>query len=374
MPTRVISIMNQKGGVGKTTTTLNLGAALAVKGKRVLLVDLDPQANLTHGLGHHAEDLSVSVYELLMNLHCDAASLVRPSGFERLDLIRSHIDLSGAEVEMVPMMGRETRLKRGVDALRERYDYILIDCLPSLSLLTINAMVASTELLVPLLAHPFSLEGLGKLFEIAGMLRETLNPELQVTGVLVTQFDSRTNVSQETLARLRGDERLAPHLFETIVRTNIKIAESQKDGIPVVHYDPSCTGAKAYMSVCEELIEMETGCVASQSRAQIRTRLGIPEPAAAEVEAPAPQPEAKAQAKNRAKAEAPAAEAAAEPVRTSEEREAALQRDVPGDALRERVADYGDPSFRPRLQLVNFETPAPRKNGSKGPPGATAAS
>lgn len=374
MPTRVISIMNQKGGVGKTTTTLNLGAALAVKGKRVLLVDLDPQANLTHGLGHHAEDLSVSVYELLMNLHCDAASLVRPSGFERLDLVRSHIDLSGAEVEMVPMMGRETRLKRGVDALRERYDYILIDCLPSLSLLTINAMVASTELLVPLLAHPFSLEGLGKLFEIAGMLRETLNPELQVTGVLVTQFDSRTNVSQETLARLRADERLAPHLFETLVRTNIKIAESQKDGIPVVHYDPSCTGAKAYMSVCEELIEMETGCVASQSRAQIRARLGIPEPAAAEAEAPAPQPEAKAQAKNRAKAEAPAPEAAGEPVPTPEEREAALQRDVPGDALRGRVADYGDPSFRPRLQLVNFDTPAPRKNGSKGSPGATAAS
>lgn len=372
MPTRVISIMNQKGGVGKTTTTLNLGAALAVKGKRVLLIDLDPQANLTHGLGHHAEDLSVSIYELLMNLHCDAASLVRPSGFERLDLVRSHIDLSGAEVEMVPMMGRETRLKRGVDSLRERYDYILIDCLPSLSLLTINAMVASTELLVPLLAHPFSLEGLGKLFEIAGMLRETLNPDLQVTGVLVTQFDSRTNVSQETLARLRSDERLAPHLFETIVRTNIKIAESQKDGIPVVHYDPSCTGAKAYMAVCEELIEMETGCVASQSRAQIRTRLGLPEPAI-EGLAPVPQPEPKAKAK--ARSEAPGApEADAEPVQTPEEREAALQRDVPGGTLRGRVSDYGDPSFRPRLQLVNFETPPPRKNGSKGSSGATAAS
>src|SRR5258708_6367233 len=154
---RVIAIMNQKGGVGKTTTTLNLGAALAEHGKRVLLVDLDPQANLTLGLGKQAADLSESVYELLTDPKADAARLAVHTPWERLDLIPSHIDLSGAEIEMVTMMGRETRLSKALERAHPNYDYILIDCLPSLSLLTVNAMVAAGEVLVPLQAHPFAL-------------------------------------------------------------------------------------------------------------------------------------------------------------------------------------------------------------------------
>src|SRR5579862_7775465 len=234
---RAIAIMNQKGGVGKTTTALNLGAALAQRGKKVLLIDLDPQANLTLGLGRRAADLSQSVYELLTDQKADAMKYVVETAWEGLHLVPSHIDLSGAEIEMVPMIGRETRLSKALESAREHYDYILIDCLPSLSLLTVNAMAAASEVFVPLQAHPFALEGLGKLFEVVGMIREAMNPALRVSGVLVTMFDGRTNVSKDVLETLRRDERLREHIFSTTIRVNIRVAESQKEGVPVIVYD-----------------------------------------------------------------------------------------------------------------------------------------
>ena len=269
---RAIAIMNQKGGVGKTTTTLNLGAVLAQRGQRVLLIDLDPQANLTLGLGRRAADLSESVYELLTDPKADATKYIVKTQWDRLHLVPSHIDLSGAEIEMVTMIGRETRLTKALAPVRDQYDYILIDCLPSLSLLTVNAMAAATEVLVPLQAHPFALEGLGKLFEVVGMIREAMNPVLRVSGVLVTMFDGRTNVSKDTLETLRRDERLREHIFTTTIKVNIKVAESQKDGIPVVFYDTACHASKAYQALGSEVLEMESGCLASVCAARITAR------------------------------------------------------------------------------------------------------
>lgn len=254
---RTIAIMNQKGGVGKTTTAINLGAALAELGKRVLLVDLDSQANLTRGLGVEVADLDHSTYDSLTNPHADITNIIQATRWKNLDVAPSHIDLSGAEIEMVPMFGREVRLVNAMSGIDGRYDYILIDCLPSLSLLTVNAMVAATEIFVPMQAHPFALQGLGKLFEVYEIIRAQMNPALRLTGVLVTMFDTRTNVSKGVMEALMGDPRTADVVFTTLVRQNIRIAESQKVGVPIIHYDSTCHGAVAYRELAREVMFME---------------------------------------------------------------------------------------------------------------------
>ena len=280
MSCRVIAILNQKGGVGKTTTALNLGAALAETGRKVLLVDLDPQANLTRGLGVEVVGLQHSTYDVLTNPHADINNIIQATRWNGLDIAPSHIDLSGAEVEMVPMYGREIRLANGLRPVTSRYDYVLIDCLPSLSLLTINAMTAATEILVPMQAHPFALEGLGKLFEVYELIKHQLNPRLTVGGVLVTMFDTRTNVSREVVDILRRDPRTVEALFETVVRQNIKIAESQAVGVPVIHYDPGCHGAEAYRAAAREVIAQETGAEAPAEDAAVAEASAPEEPVA----------------------------------------------------------------------------------------------
>ena len=261
MAARIIAVMNQKGGVGKTTTALNLGAALAELGRRTLLVDLDPQANLTRGLGLSHEEVAAgkSIYDVMIDHKVELAAAVRRTRWDRLELVPSHIDLSGAEIEMVSMIGRELRLRRSLGALAAEYDYVIIDCLPSLSLITINACAAATEVFVPMQAHPFALEGLGKLFEVLDLVKAEINPELELTGVLVTMFDTRTNISREVMDKLSAHGRLAGKIFKTIVRQNIRIAESQGAGVPVIHFDKSCHGAEAYRALAVEVEAQRAG-------------------------------------------------------------------------------------------------------------------
>ncbi len=301
MSTRIIAVMNQKGGVGKTTTTLNLGAALAEAGKKVLLIDLDPQANLTRGLGVEVVGLEDSTYDALISPQAEINKIIQATRWDNLDIAPSHIDLSGAEVEMVPMYGRELRLKNAIKSTVHRYDYVLIDCQPSLSLLTINAMTAATEILVPMQAHPFALEGLGKLYDVFELIKQEMNPRLALGAVLVTMFDTRTNVSKEVVEILKKDPRTAKALMKTMVRQNIKIAESQAVGVPVIDYDPGCHGAQAYRALAQEVIAREAGVLGREPAATLSeapdARPGTPvqaedpseAPAQERVEAPAPE-------------------------------------------------------------------------------------
>ena len=255
---RVIAIMNQKGGVGKTTTALNLGAALAERDLRVLLIDLDSQANLTQGLGMEAEDLDQSIYAPLTTPGTRLESIIQETKWDGLHLAPSHIDLSGWEDEMPEAGELGSRLKDAIGELPSHYDYILIDCLPSLSLLSINAMNAAREVFIPVQAHPFGLKGLTKLYEVFELVRDQMNPGLEITGVLITMFDTRTNVSRDVVEHLRRDAHFAARIFETILRLNIKIAESQGHGVPVIHYDRGCHGAQAYRALAEEVMAMPT--------------------------------------------------------------------------------------------------------------------
>ncbi len=257
MGCRIVGSMNQKGGVGKTTTAINLGAAIAEAGKRVLLIDLDPQAHLTRGLGIDPVDLERSMYDVMTDPRGQLDPVIIPTKWRGLDIAPSHIDLSGAEVEMVPMFGREARLARALGDVPSRYDFIIIDCQPSLSLLTINAMNCSTEIFIMMQAHPFALEGLDKLYEVYELVSEQMNPDLLFSGVLVTMFDTRTKVSHEVVRKLKADPRTSHVLFETIVRTNIKIAESQGAGMPVIHYDVECHGAYAYRALAQEVMSLD---------------------------------------------------------------------------------------------------------------------
>jgi len=316
VPARIITVMNQKGGVGKTTTTINLGAALAELGRKVLLVDMDPQANLTRGLGFSNDDVAAgkSIYDVITDQKAMLADAVRRTAWDRLDLVPSHIDLSGAEIEMVSMYGRELRLRKAMGDLPAGYDYLILDCLPSLSLITVNALAAAQEVFVPMQAHPFALEGLGKLFEVLDLVKAEINPVIELTGVVVNMFDPRTKVAQGVMEHMRNHQRLGGRIFKTIIRQNIKIAESQGAGQPVIHFDRHCHGAVAYRVLAEEVDAMNVGTpkadqaggttdpLASESAPPVRDvpveKVSIPAPATSatakkreSVQAAAPKPE-----------------------------------------------------------------------------------
>ncbi len=247
---RTIAIVNQKGGVGKSTTAVNLGASLAMLGRRVLLIDIDPQGNTTSGLGIDKKKIERDVYALLLE---DAAldDVLLPTALPQLAVVPATVGLAGAEIELVSALARETRLKRTLTAARGSYDYILIDCPPSLGLLTLNALTAADEVLIPVQAEYYALEGLSQLTNVVTRVREALNPHLRIAGVLVTMFDGRTRLAVEVLDEVMAH--FPSQVFRTQIPRNIRLSEAPSYGKPVALFDIKSRGAQAYLALAREL-------------------------------------------------------------------------------------------------------------------------
>ncbi len=252
--TRIIAVANEKGGVGKTVTVINLGAAFSLMGKKVLIVDVDPQANATKGLGIEADEDQLNTYDLVIRPdETMAKDAVLKTSWKGLYVIPSHVDLSGAEVELVDEDGRENRLKETLAPIKADYDVILLDTPPSLSLLTVNVFTCAREVIVPCQTHPYAYGALGELFDTIEAVKEAINSDLTVTGVLATLYDQRTRVSQRILDKLKNDEKYSSLLLETVIRANTKIADSADVGKPVVFYRTTSFGAKDYKALAKEL-------------------------------------------------------------------------------------------------------------------------
>ncbi len=248
---RTIVIANQKGGMGKTTTTINLAASLADLGQRVLTVDLDPQGNTTSGLGVDKISLQKTVYDLLFDPSVLSSCLISDV-FENLSLLPSNIDLSGAEVELVNVKDKEFLLKNALAPVKKNYDYILIDCPPSLTLLTVNALCAGDSVLVPLQCEYYALEGLSQLIQTIDLVRERLNPDLEIEGVVFTMFDGRNNLSMQVVENVR--QNLDQYIFESVIPRNVRLAEAPSYGLPITMYDANSKGAEAYRQLANEVI------------------------------------------------------------------------------------------------------------------------
>lgn len=253
--TRTIAVANEKGGVGKTVTVINLAAALTLADQSVLVVDMDPQANATKGLGVMPDDELPSVYDLIMNNgRQTVGETIISTPWEGLHLIPSHVDLSGAEVELVEAEGRENRLKEALAPVVDNYDFILMDTPPSLSLLTVNVFSCASEVLVPCQTHPYAFGALAELFDTVDAVREAINPALGISGIIPTIVDLRTKVANVVMAQLKSDERYRELVFDTVIRSNTTIAESAEVGKPVVFYRRGSYGAIDYNDLADELL------------------------------------------------------------------------------------------------------------------------
>ena len=247
MSTSIIAISNHKGGVGKTTSTVNIGAGLALTGHKVLLIDMDPQSNMTQSYG--ISNAEVSVYEVLKG-EAEARTV---EAFPNLDILPSSLDLSGAEMELINEAGREYLLKDAIAGIKDKYDYILIDCPPSLGLLTINALTAATEVYIPLQAHYLAIKGLTKIIDVIGKVKKRLNKDVEITGVFVTQFDKRKVLHRDVVETIYTY--FQEKLFNSRIRDNIALAEAPSQGMDIFHYDNTCKGAEDYKNLVEEIME-----------------------------------------------------------------------------------------------------------------------
>ncbi len=250
---KAIAIFNQKGGVGKTTTNINLAACLAMKGKRVLVLDIDPQGNTTSGLGISKKNLEYTSYDLLIEETLDPYRTIYKTVVEGLHIIPASVDLAGAEIELVELNGREKRLQKALDIIKDSYDYIFIDCPPSLSLLTINALTAVDSVLIPIQCEFYALEGVSQLMSTIELVKKSFNPNIKIQGVLLSMFDGRANLSiqvAEEVKRYFGNK-----LYSTVIPRNVRLAEAPSYGLPITSYDPKSKGAKAYMAFAEEFLK-----------------------------------------------------------------------------------------------------------------------
>ncbi len=251
---KIIAVFNQKGGVGKTTTNMNLTTALAMEGYRVLTVDIDPQGNTTSGFGFEKEKIENNIYDAIINGD-DVKNIILTTGFKGLHILPSNIDLAGSEIELADKDGRESRLRNVLEPVANYYDYIFIDCPPSLGLLTINALVASDAVLIPIQCEYYALEGVGQLLNTVTLVKKSLNPKLGIEGVLLTMYDSRTNLSVQVAEEVRGY--FKDKVYQTNIPRNIRLAEAPSFGQTIFEYAPQSKGSKAYLELAREFIERQ---------------------------------------------------------------------------------------------------------------------